>query len=122
VIRKCLAKNPDRRWQTAADLRDELEWIASGAAARVPVAVPRHRRAAIWLTAAAALFALLAGWLAWRDWSRPAEQSLWNLSVSPPAETVFAFDTPQAGFAVSPDGRKLVFPVLMPKRVATLAS
>ena len=115
VIRKCLAKNPDRRWQTAADLRDELEWIASGAAASLPVAVPRHRRAAIGLTAAAALFALLAGWFAWRDWSRPAEQSLWNLSVSPPAETVFAFNTPQMGFAVSPDGRKLVFPVLMPK-------
>jgi hypothetical protein len=27
VVRKCLAKDPTRRWQTAADLRDELAWI-----------------------------------------------------------------------------------------------
>ena len=28
VLRKCLAKNPDDRWQAAADLLDELKWIA----------------------------------------------------------------------------------------------
>ena len=31
VVRKCLAKNPERRWQAAGDLRDELAWIAEGA-------------------------------------------------------------------------------------------
>jgi eukaryotic-like serine/threonine-protein kinase len=28
VVRRCLAKDPDARWQSAADLRDELRWIA----------------------------------------------------------------------------------------------
>jgi serine/threonine-protein kinase len=28
IIRKCLAKDPERRWQTTADLMDELEWIS----------------------------------------------------------------------------------------------
>ena len=28
VVRKCLAKDPDERWQTARDLADELKWIA----------------------------------------------------------------------------------------------
>ena len=27
VVKKCLAKDPDRRWQTVHDLRDELTWI-----------------------------------------------------------------------------------------------
>ena len=30
VVRKCLARDPDARWQSAADLRDELQWIAGG--------------------------------------------------------------------------------------------
>src|SRR5437870_11781796 len=28
VVRKCLAKDPDERWQSAHDLMDELTWIA----------------------------------------------------------------------------------------------
>ena len=28
VVRKCLAKDPDARWQTVRDLADELKWIA----------------------------------------------------------------------------------------------
>ena len=30
VVRKCLARDPDARWQSAADLRDELHWVAGG--------------------------------------------------------------------------------------------
>ena len=29
TVKKCLAKDPAKRWQTAADLRDELAWIQS---------------------------------------------------------------------------------------------
>ncbi len=34
VITKCLAKDPDHRWQDASDLRDELKWIAEGGSRR----------------------------------------------------------------------------------------
>src|SRR5262245_18348832 len=27
IVQKCLAKEPERRWQSAADLADELKWI-----------------------------------------------------------------------------------------------
>src|SRR6185295_12598070 len=27
IVRRCLAKDPDERWQTARDLRAELEWM-----------------------------------------------------------------------------------------------
>src|SRR6202790_594731 len=30
VVKKCLAKVPDKRWQTASDVCDELKWIAEG--------------------------------------------------------------------------------------------
>jgi len=62
VVRKCLAKDPDDRWQSARDLLDELKWLtdsssqintrttgASSGSARPP----RRRSAAYeWLTAA----------------------------------------------------------------------
>jgi serine/threonine protein kinase len=45
LINKCMHKDPDRRWQTAGDLRDELEWIASaGSQAGVPAPVSSRRR------------------------------------------------------------------------------
>jgi hypothetical protein len=30
VVKKCLAKEPENRWQTPKDLCDELKWIAEG--------------------------------------------------------------------------------------------
>src|ERR1700680_3039666 len=59
VLRKCLAKDPDNRWQSARDLKDELEWIASpsGEVTTVPTAVARHRLLP-WI--ASAVFAVAA--------------------------------------------------------------
>ena len=30
VVRKCLAKDPEERWQSASDLASELKWIKEG--------------------------------------------------------------------------------------------
>ncbi len=30
IVKKCLAKDPDERWQSASDLAAELKWIAEG--------------------------------------------------------------------------------------------
>ena len=46
VITKCLAKDPDHRWQDAGDLRDELKWIAEGGShvgGPTPAAASRRR-------------------------------------------------------------------------------
>ena len=40
VVKKCLAKAPEERWQTARDLFDELKWISEmGSQSGVAVAV-----------------------------------------------------------------------------------
>src|SRR5713226_2397746 len=40
VVKKCLAKEPEKRWQAASDLFDELKWIAEGGSqAGVPAPV-----------------------------------------------------------------------------------
>src|SRR5262245_27754345 len=62
VIRTCLNKDPDERWQTAQDLAAELKWIAEGGSqigAPAPV-VSRRKSRERWAWAAAALFAAIA--------------------------------------------------------------
>ncbi len=45
LVMKCLDKDPDKRWQSAHDLRDELRWIAqAGSQAGVPAQVSSQRR------------------------------------------------------------------------------
>jgi eukaryotic-like serine/threonine-protein kinase len=112
LVKKCLAKDPDGRWQSASDLHDELRWIAdAGAAASgvntVPAGVvaraPRERLA--WrLTAASLVVALLAVAAAVIAVRRPGQDlPLTRLELStPPTTDPFSF-------ALSPDGRQIVF-------------
>jgi serine/threonine protein kinase len=57
VVRQCLAKDPDNRWQSARDIAGELQWIAeadSQAGLPVPIAARRRSREGLaWLVAAA---------------------------------------------------------------------
>src|SRR5712672_4112169 len=45
VVKTCLAKDPDTRWQSAQDLKLQLEWIAEGGSqAGLPAPVAARRR------------------------------------------------------------------------------
>ncbi len=68
VVRKCLAKEPDERWQNASDLASELKWIAEGGSQSAAVALPAtatKKDRLGWLLAAASLLLLVVGGLLW---------------------------------------------------------
>ncbi|HEY3216945.1 MAG TPA: protein kinase [Candidatus Eisenbacteria bacterium] len=107
VVKRCLAKDPDDRWQSARDLMHELEWIreaGSQAGALAPVMPRRRSRERIaWALAVAALVA--AGVFALR--SRPPDGELIQLSIPAPVPSALTGNASNA--AISPDGRMVAF-------------
>src|SRR5688572_26088557 len=55
IVKRCLAKDPDERWQAASDVMRELQWVqqnpAQGGAAATGVARDRTRERAWWAAA-----------------------------------------------------------------------
>lgn len=111
VLHRCLAKDPDERWQSVRDVRAELERIAEGGT-EIPAEAAKQPDGLRWkfrlALAAAGVFALAAGWLAFvhfREALPVVHSELF--AVQPPAETEFT-DTIYST-AISPDGRYIVF-------------
>ena len=118
VVKKCLAKHPDDRWDTAHDVADELRWIASNlsAPAAAPAAARHSRRVSLlwWLPTTGLLIALAIALPAMlRQWSAPSPApAVVRFAISPPENTTFAAtgaSVPFVQLAVSPDGRRVAF-------------
>lgn len=117
IVRRCLEKKPERRFQTASDLGFALETLSGSApgsagilpadAGFQPALTGRHNHIA-WLTAA--VFILTTLGFAWAYFTRKAEHT--------DAPVVrFVLNPPEKATAVnqavlSPDGRNLVLSVL----------
>jgi serine/threonine-protein kinase len=116
VVQKCLAKEPDKRWQGAGDLRDALEWIAQGAAhpdpPRTATSSDRFASRVWWLgsTFACLLAAALTGFAVWRlkPAPLPAPQPVSRLQVALPPTDRLAIQFGPA-VALSPDGTQLAY-------------
>ena len=107
VVRTCLAKDPEERWQSAGDVAKELKWIAEGSAAGVaapqPVAARRRSRERIaWAIAAVAI--ATASWL---GFTRPRAAPSSGPTVR--ATIVLPDKLSLNNAVVSPDGRRFVF-------------
>jgi eukaryotic-like serine/threonine-protein kinase len=111
LVRQCLAKDPDERWQSAGDVRRELEWIASGSSAAAMPAITgggRRRRVPWALIGPVAGAAIAITALVFAFGARGPRDSggLARFMIASPAGTVF--DVP-AETELSPDGRTMVF-------------
>ncbi len=119
VVKKCLAKEPEKRWQAASDVCDEVKWIAEGgsqAGVSLPAAAVKGTgtlgRRYLMLSVGVFLLGMVIAGLA-----------VWNLKPAPPhqpqpvSRTVITLPAGQqlAGmdsgpaFALSPDGSHLVY-------------
>ncbi len=101
VIRTCLAKDPDQRFQSAPDLKRALEWASEPAVAAEP------GRPARWPLAAGLCGLVLAGWAGWALSGTPAalEQPVVRFQIAPPPGS----ELQRQSLAVSPDGRAVAF-------------
>ena len=108
VVRTCIAKDPDARWQSARDVLVELKWIAeAGSQAAMPASAAARRSGRellAWVIAAAAVLAFVFVGLAhFRETAGDASPV--QFLVAPPEKVTFGLnDTP----VVSPDGRRFV--------------
>jgi eukaryotic-like serine/threonine-protein kinase len=108
AIRRSLVKEVDKRWQSAADLAAELQWIAEGGSqggAPAPLVSHRQLRERLAWSVAALLAVSLApvALLYFRE-KPPAPAAPVRFQIPAPGDTTFG-----PYLKLSPDGRKLAF-------------
>jgi Tol biopolymer transport system component len=106
IVRRCLGKDPEERWQSAADLMRDLKLIADGAAGvgvttSAPAGAMRRERIA-WISALAlmTMIAAVVSMVAFRP-APPAPEMRLEVTTPPTGDP--------ASLAISPDGQRMVF-------------
>jgi Tol biopolymer transport system component len=109
VVTTCLQKNPEERYQTAHDIKLELQWIATEKPpTRVAAATAPARRPLVWAAVVgAAVLGVAAGLLAHR--SAPTAASLRTIIDPPPGAAFRLTDDAGGPPVLSPDGNTLAF-------------
>jgi Tol biopolymer transport system component len=112
IVKTCLAKDPEERWQSAGDVGKELRWISEGSqVGTAVVAAPRRRRD--WLAWAAAGILLLATLFLGNEVRRLRSgdrvRAIHSYLDAPEKTTFRLTGDDSAPIAISPDGRRAVF-------------
>jgi serine/threonine protein kinase/Tol biopolymer transport system component len=124
VVKRCLAKDPDDRWQTARDLTMELAWISEGGS-QAGVAAPVMARnklpkRVIWISAGLAIAAVAATLIVWalagRSTAPPStSKSVKRVTINLPDAQPLALakfgpmGIGRTAVALSPDGSMLAY-------------
>ena len=113
LAERCLAKNPDERWQTARDLKAAIDWLTDGSDRG-------HRQVRRWhgwtagaflWTAAVTGLVILAGTAATLVRRGPSPDVITRFVVQLPEGTTLGGARAETRVAVSPDGRQIAFVV-----------
>ena len=116
IVRTCLAKDPDDRWQSAGDLGRQLKIIQGGSQPSVAVSAVAVPQRASWRQGIPLAVATLivggtiigvAVWSAMRPGPAPPRPAT-RFAIAPPS----SYQLGLSGLALSPDGRNLVYPAI----------
>ena len=114
VVKRCLAKDPDDRWQSARDICEQLRWISESGPQKAPAVPsagqlnPANRMA--WIAIAAVLaVAVVAAVFFYLHRTPPVEKQAVRFTIGPPEKGTFSLGLSNAAIALSPDGSKVVF-------------
>ena len=124
VLARCLARNPEDRWQSAGDLKASLELLAEepSGIAQPAAALPNPARMRAFGWAAAGVVVIILGLLLWREGPRFGGSSngkpLLNFSMDLGPE---AAPARLGSFALSPDGTRLAYSVRTPPALQGVA-
>jgi serine/threonine protein kinase/roadblock/LC7 domain-containing protein len=113
LIKTCLAKDPDERWQTAHDVKLQLKQIADGtsqvSAPTMTIAPRKPRNMLAWLLAGM-LAVVAAAALFFLDETYQKQLPILRVEINPPDKMQFNLSGDHSGPAVlSPDGRYIAF-------------
>ena len=113
VIRNCLAKDPEDRFQSVHDLKLQLKWIAEGGSqAGVPPVIASRRKSReylAWIAAAAGIVITAAVMLPWPK-AAVATRPIQSYLPAPENNTFILSDDDTAGpVTISPNGTHIAF-------------
>ncbi len=99
LIRRCLRKSPDERWQNSKDVAIELREVRTQS---IPL-IRTNRAVVVTLSSLAVVASLVAAWAWFRTVPSPARAYTFVIP-GPRAQTIFP-----AGSSISPDGRWVTY-------------
>ena len=108
VVQTCLEKDPDRRWQSAREVKHALDWVSRDA-----LATPDHqelktagtRSLRLWQAATGAAALAMVGVMVWANRPPAAPTAVpVRFHIAPPAGASF-----ETYVALSPNGQRLAF-------------
>ena len=106
VVERAIEPDPEGRWQSARDVKAEIEWAREPEPAATAARTGRH-----WWTAAAIALALgaLGGWMITHVRQSTGDERVVRFQIEPPAGGQFLLRAPLGGIALSPDGRTAAY-------------
>jgi Tol biopolymer transport system component len=109
VVKTCLEKNPEERFQSAQDVKLQLRWIAAGGGQKTVATGAQGRPWLWWAVAAVAILVAVGSTVSYvRVASRPS--AVVRASILPPAGASFVTMVPASGpVTISPDGARVAF-------------